>query len=439
MNEDCLTVNVVRPEGVRAGAKLPVAVWIHGGAYYMGGGSDPRYNTSFLVQQSVAMGTPIVAVTFNYRLSSWGFLYSSELAAEGATNLGMRDQRLALHWVQENIGAFGGDRAKVTVFGESAGANAVGTQLVAYGGRDDGLFRAAIGQSGAPSAFPGDASLEVWQPRYDALVAATNCSGSASSLACLRALPSDALSAVFNSSVTAGWLYRPVVDGDFLQATGTKELSEGRFVKVPYLIGCNADEGGTFGRRGINTDDDFRAMLLSLAPRMDEGTAGTLAALYPGIPQIGVPSTLDGRPTGELAAQLGTQWKRSAAYVGDQFMHAPRRLAAQTWARAEVPVYSYNFDVRVQGMPFWHGAGHFQEVVFVFNNVEGLGYGKVAPNPMTGGPPTFPRLADLMSRMWVSFVVNMDPNKAGISKSWGFPCFVLRGIEKEKERDRKMW
>ena len=140
VNEDCLTVNVVRPEGVRAGAKLPVAVWIHGGAYYMGGGSDPRYNTSFLVQQSVAMGTPIVAVTFNYRLSSWGFLYSSELAAEGATNLGMRDQRLALHWVQENIGAFGGDRAKVTVFGESADCLTVGTQLVAYGGRDDGLF-----------------------------------------------------------------------------------------------------------------------------------------------------------------------------------------------------------------------------------------------------------------------------------------------------------
>ncbi|KAL8397229.1 hypothetical protein RB594_004082 [Gaeumannomyces avenae] len=425
VSEDCLTLNVVRPEGVVPGTNLPVAVWIHGGGYFMGGGSDPRYNTSFLVQQSVDMGTPIVAVTINYRLSGWGFLFSKELAAEGATNLGLRDQRLALHWIQENIGAFGGDKTKVTIFGESAGGNSVGTHLIAYGGRDDGLFRAAISQSGAPSGLPGDASAQAWQPRYDALLAATGCSGSADSVACLRALPSAQLSAVFNSTLATGWPFRPAVDGDLLQDLGTTQLAEGRFVKVPYLLGCNADEGGSFGRRAINTDDDFLGMVRASAPYMDEATAQTIAALYPDIPQIGVPSTLEGRPTGGLAAQLGKQWKRSAAYVGDYYMHIPRRIAAQAWAREKVPVYSYNFDVRVQGLPAWHGAGHFQEVVFVFNNVQGQGYGNVGANPMAGGPATFPRLANLMSRMWVSFVVNMDPNKAGIDIPAQWPVYSV--------------
>lgn len=81
---------------------------------------------SFIVEQSVKIGKPVVGVSINYRLSVWGFTSSNELASEGLLNIGLRDQRLALHWVQENINAFGGDRKKVTIFGESAGAASVG-------------------------------------------------------------------------------------------------------------------------------------------------------------------------------------------------------------------------------------------------------------------------------------------------------------------------
>jgi carboxylesterase type B len=92
---------------------------IHGGGLYMGGASDLRYNLSFIVENSVEIGTPFIGVSIAYRLSAWGFLQSQEVSGSGNTNLGLRDQRLALHWINENIGAFGGDSSKVTIWGES--------------------------------------------------------------------------------------------------------------------------------------------------------------------------------------------------------------------------------------------------------------------------------------------------------------------------------
>lgn len=116
ISEDCLSVNIIRPAGASTATRLPVAVFFNPGGFYQGGNSDPRYNMSFIVQQSAEMGSPFVAVSPNYRLSLFGFLYSREVVDLGITNLGMRDQRLALHWVQENIAAFGGDPDKVTIW-----------------------------------------------------------------------------------------------------------------------------------------------------------------------------------------------------------------------------------------------------------------------------------------------------------------------------------
>jgi len=100
----------------------------------MGGSADKRYNLSFIVDHSVKMGAPIIGVSINYRLSAFGFLAGSEATQAGATNLGFRDQRLALQWVRENIKAFGGSPEKVTVFGESSGAESVSAQVLAYNG-----------------------------------------------------------------------------------------------------------------------------------------------------------------------------------------------------------------------------------------------------------------------------------------------------------------
>lgn len=99
-----------------------------------GGSQDRRYNLSFIVQNSVDLGTPMIGVSINYRVSAFGFLAGSEVLEAGIANNGFRDQRLALQWINENINSFGGDPTKVTIWGESSGAESVSAQVLAYNG-----------------------------------------------------------------------------------------------------------------------------------------------------------------------------------------------------------------------------------------------------------------------------------------------------------------
>ena len=112
VSDDCLYLNVVRPSGYE-NEKLPVAVWIHGGGLVTGGASSAGTSLYYIVNNSVSIDKPFIGVSIQYRLGAWGFLTSQEIQGAGQTNLGLRDQRLALHWVQENIEAFGGDPRKV--------------------------------------------------------------------------------------------------------------------------------------------------------------------------------------------------------------------------------------------------------------------------------------------------------------------------------------
>jgi carboxylesterase type B len=116
-SENCLTLNIARPANAQ---NLPVAVWIYGGAFVAGSSSMSSYNLSWFVNASVIASKPVITVSLNYRLMYFGFLAGSDLSAEGNTNMGLYDQRMALHWVKENIAAFGGDPSRITVFGESA-------------------------------------------------------------------------------------------------------------------------------------------------------------------------------------------------------------------------------------------------------------------------------------------------------------------------------
>lgn len=151
ISEDCLTVNVIRPSGNYT--NLPVLVWIYGGGLYAGSTADPQYNLSGIVRASQDMDQPVIAVDMNYRLGMWGFLQTPGLVAEGSSNAGLMDQRLALRWIQENIAAFGGDPSRVVVWGESAGAQSIAYHLFSYDGRDDGLYRGAITESGGPTGM----------------------------------------------------------------------------------------------------------------------------------------------------------------------------------------------------------------------------------------------------------------------------------------------
>ncbi|KAH8696581.1 putative extracellular lipase [Talaromyces proteolyticus] len=424
ISEDCLTINVVRPSNVAADAKLPILFWIHGGGFSDGGSRDPRYNQSFLVQRSVEIGKPIIGVSVNYRLSGWGFLWGEEVATAGVTNLGFRDQRLALHWVQENIAAFGGDPSKVTIHGESAGAMSVGTHLVAYGGRNDGLFRAGIAQSGGPITPSYYINASAWEPNYQNIVARAGCSSVSDTLACLRTVPTEQLNTIFNSSdVTSTGIV--VIDGDILTESGTKLTKNGNFVQVPFLIGTNFDEGTTFGIAGINTTEEFKESLLSSAPSLTEEVVDKVAELYPDVPSLGIPSTLKGRPP--AGSPYGAQWKRSAAYGGDLTMHTGRRITTEAWAQYGVPAYSYHFDVLVHGVSEYIGSTHFQEVAFVFSNTAGQGYeNAVAVDPFANEPATFDELASIMSTAWISFVNDLDPNSNAFSHKKGINKEGLR-------------
>jgi carboxylesterase type B len=403
MAEDCLTLNVVRPSGTDQRAGLPVAVWIHGGAYLQGGSRDPRYNLTYVVDQGVRMHSPFIGVSVNYRLGGLGFLWGSAVQAARVGNLGLKDQRLALRWVHENIEGFGGDPRKVTIWGESAGAASIGHQLVAFGGRDDGLFRAAILQSGSASNAPWAneyASAASWDEQYASIVAAVNCSLATDSLACLRQVPIATLADALNHSVaTARRDFRPVIDGELVRHNSVAMLQSGQFVHVPVLQGQNHDEGWTFAPMGIDSEEQFLAFLVSLGFTVEQ--AARIADIYPNT-----------SVRGWHDAGRGGMLERVATVLGDIDVDAMRRFMAQVWAKSAVPSYSYQFAVPV--MPDKR-AGHFQEVAFVFHNLRGEGY---IVNPFANAPDTHRQVATLMARMWASFIVNLTPNHSGSSIQW---------------------
>ncbi|KAF5963304.1 triacylglycerol lipase II precursor [Fusarium coicis] len=427
-SEDCLYLNIVRPAGLHDDG-LPVAAWIHGGGLEMGGAADPRYNLSFIVEQSVTLGKPVIGVSLNYRLSALGFPVGKEAMKEGVTNLGFRDQRLALSWINENIRAFGGDSEKVTIFGESSGAESVAAQILAYNGRNDGLFRGAMGQSGFGAPFgryPGGFNAtEALQNTYDDFVSSVpSCeklAGSASTLDCLRRAPIEEIDTALRSSTSQRWA--PVLDGDFFADYTTNQLYSGRFVKIPVLIGANTDEGTSFGFGGVNNDEELRAGIkaMMIPDEIDNTTGKTrdelvdeLLEFYSNDQSIGIPSLEIWphviQPGDDYAKELGLQYRRANAISGDFVMHYQRRRANEAWAKLGVPSYVYRFNIMPNGHRPQGGVGHFQEVAFVFHNINGDGYDT---NPFRGSgsyPTDAKAMSKTVSTAWINFINALDPN-----------------------------
>ncbi|KAL6406722.1 putative lipase 2 [Ilyonectria robusta] len=167
------------------------------------------------------------------------------MEATRASNLGLKDQRLAMKWVQENIAAFVGDPKK----DESAGAVRVGYHLFVYIGRDDGLFRGAIAESGTPASYKYCEDAAPWQPFFDNFTQATNCSSAANRLYCLKTIPVLTLSAGFIEYAPNENPYPPFIDGDMITQSSTTSLKEERPLKVPLICGTSFDEGTAFGAR----------------------------------------------------------------------------------------------------------------------------------------------------------------------------------------------
>jgi carboxylesterase type B len=367
-----------------------------------GGGADQRYNLSFIVDQSVAIGKPIIAVSINYRLSMWGFTSSNEMAKEGALNIGLRDQRLAMHWVKENIKAFGGNPEKVTIFGESAGAASVGFHLTAYGGRDDCLFRAAILQSGAPIFYIAQGGPNRTQAAFDTVVSQVGCRNATNKVQCLREVPFQTLNATMNGTLWNTGGFNPVIDGDFTQDYGSRALQNGKFVKVPLIVGANSDEGASFAPQGINTTEQFSAALSALPPSFRD----QILKAYPDDLSTNVIAALG---TGRPAAKYGQQFRRASTYTGDNLFIAPRRQTAVTWAQNNLTTYAYRFNADQAGFSQEEAVSHFKEIGFVFRNIIGTGW-RPDIRPFEGKPQRYIDLAYFMSSTWASFVHDLNPN-----------------------------
>ncbi|KAL9053374.1 MAG: hypothetical protein Q9162_004815 [Coniocarpon cinnabarinum] len=444
VSEDCLYLSITRPSSTSADSYtppnatandtngLPVAVWIHGGGYSQGGSADRRYNTSFIVENSVSQNQPIIAVSIQYRLSAWGLLYSEQVAGAGLANLALRDQRKALHWLQENIAAFGGDPEKVSIWGESAGGSSVGFHLLAYNGRDDGLFRGAVMESGNPVPYRGLNGTGYYQPHYDNLTASVkpgagfsqqgldSCAEATDSLDCLRYVDMASLNEAINTTFATAWF--PVVDGEFIAEFPSRQMERGAFVKVPIISGANTDEGTSFAPEGINNTADFRRLVsdspsLSSQPGipLPAPLTNQILAAYPNspctdLPQDG-PGNVNASGVGDCSvptpAEGGAQYKRAVTYSGDAVFIAERRRTCRTWAANDVPAYCYRFNTVPANQT---SVTHFQEVAFVFDNTQGLGYPPLNVAPFQDKPPTYTALATTMSRSWASFFSTLDPN-----------------------------
>eukprot|EP00058_Branchiostoma_floridae_P019152 XP_002604641.1 hypothetical protein BRAFLDRAFT_92875 [Branchiostoma floridae] len=236
-HEDCLTLNIETPS-LRNGTILPVLLWIHGGALYSGAGGMWPY-------ASLAAHQDVVVVTINYRLGPLGFLSTGDENAPG--NFGFLDQVQAMHWVKENVRAFGGDPDRVTIFGESAGGASVCYHVVSP--LSKGLFQRAISQSGVCQTcdtFP--------KPLERAVMLAEDLGcdteNTANMVTCLRQKSSDDLLAghlrMQMNLMPQGMLFPflPVVDGTYLPGHPNDLLENGQVNVAQYLLGANDDEYG---------------------------------------------------------------------------------------------------------------------------------------------------------------------------------------------------
>ncbi|KXJ95090.1 carboxylesterase [Microdochium bolleyi] len=391
LSEDCLTINVVRPSKNASGEVL---VWIYGGGLYAGSTADPQYNLSGIVKVSQDINQPIIAVSMNYRLGLWGFLQSAQIQAEGSSNAGLIDQRLALQWIQENIAAFGGDPRRVIIWGESAGAQSVAYQMFAYGGRDDKLFAGAILESGGPQGAQIE-SLSWYNVANENLTRSVGCWGQKDQLACLRGVDQATLLAARQSVV-----WNPLLDGDFLQGYPSQLIKEDKFVKVPIITGANTDE--TFAIAGAaNTEQDiFNSLLAWRSYSLTPPTIRKLLELYPDDPCQEPPYAITNctRPPSR-----GSQWRRAAAIGSDLVMTSGRRKMAELLTKAGQKVWSYRFDQRIWNGPEWDGVKHFQNVAFSFQNTSGL----LGPSPQYD---SHARLARAIGTAYVRFARDLDPN-----------------------------
>lgn len=384
VSEDCLYLNVWTP-AKSASAKLPVIVWIHGGGYVGGSTSIGMYDGTGFAKKGV------VLVSLAYRLGPYGFMAHPELSREsgkGSGTYGIQDLVRGLQWVRDNVAAFGGDPANVTIFGHSAGAGAV--SFLAAAPQTKGLFHRVIAMSGG-SFTPlqtseqggfgmGIPSLKVAEATGIAYLSKLGVKRIAEA----RKLSVDALEA----ATGGGLSFRPAADGHVLSNDLYTLYQQGRFNDTPVLVGHTSDETIVFGGPKSVTPADFEKQI-----RTQFGAqADTVLEAYP-------------HATDADALKATRHVRNDTSFAWN----------AWTWAREQSKqgkgtVYSYYFNSHG---PQADGAGHGSDVPFAFQTLAG----RRTPSQEDLG------LSDMISSYYVNFAVAGDPNGKGLPQ---WPAFTER-------------
>jgi para-nitrobenzyl esterase len=350
-SEDCLTLSVWTPANIAAGPHLPVLLWLPGGGFRNGGSAVPVNDGAALARQG------LVVITINYRVGAFGFLAHPALAREGETsgNYGARDALAALRWVRANAEAFGGDPARITIAGQSAGGGQVAVLLTAPEAR--GLFAGAIVQS-APLG------VRAWRSSEDAGEHAQRFAVQlgADGAEALRAASAEELLALSDSM--GGW--SPHVDGEFLPQSPWAAFGNGDFADVPMLVGYTANERWSAVDLARHSEDAHR---LALYPASNDAEANQ--AFY--------------------------------AYERDRTRAGLMRWAAARAQRAQSPVYLYLWSHAPPGPDAdRYKAFHSSEMPYMFGAFD-------AARPYAEADR---EISARMLGLWANFVRGGNPNAA---------------------------
>ncbi|KCZ59341.1 carboxylesterase/lipase family protein [Hyphomonas chukchiensis] len=373
-SEDCLTLNIWTQS---RSAKTPVVVWIHGGSLRIGGSAQSMYDGSEFA------GRGVVFVSLNYRLGALGWLAHPELNAESpdgiSGNYGLLDEVAALEWVRDNISAFGGDPANVTVMGESAGALSLTYLLTSP--KAEGLFQKAIIESPNSRNFP-----ELGQAAYGARPAEEIGASTLSAMgfASIEAAREASAQDITDKAGQAGFIPQGTIDGDVLPSQIVDSFDKGAFAKVPVLAGFNSGEVRSQRLFLPRKPDDYEAAIVERYGALSSG----VLALYPG-------SDVD-------ASMLATL--RDAIY-GWATERIVRKLT-----EADQPAFMYVFDYCYPSAEKADlCAFHASELPFVFG---ALDPDKLSPNwPVPDGEHD-QTISSTLLDYWTSFAATGQPESA---------------------------
>lgn len=395
-SEDCLYLNVyVHMNNTMKSPDLPVGFYIHGGSYKNGEGSDYD-GTDFI---NFWDGQTVI-VSINYRLNVFGFSASKHLRpldADGSTgNYGIQDQRFAMEWVQENIGAFGGNRDDVMIYGESAGAGSITNHMSMK--RSWGLFASATLESGSFSEWVTQ-PVSVGEVAYQSLAEAMNCSPT--DLECMQ---SKSTAEIFNASLNIpstdqnyGTPYNPTVDGVELTTHPWIKLYNGDVVDVPVMHGTNRDEGSMFYPMPIDLDEAGLTAYWESFGVYDEQNIETLKKLYVEGKTYPVVEMEDGQEQPTVYWWAGMRWMGDLSFTCPAKYTSQQLSRHQTSGKRQSNTHTYFFEYHADGSSVpW--VEHTAEIPFIFHM-----HGYISSKEDYG-------VANIMSTYWGNFLAGRDPN-----------------------------